>query len=121
MDPPTSKVRREEVAAGWRGVFTVAAPEEWGPGIAAWLSAARWEQDGGERLMGILIEAADGGLDVLSRYYLLACQWAAESDDELGPTSRTDVAARFCREIDRAQGIEPLDLASAGLNEGRDV
>ncbi|MFI9325096.1 hypothetical protein ACIGXI_35695 [Kitasatospora aureofaciens] len=121
MDPPASKVRREEVAAGWRGVFTVAAPEEWGPGIAAWLSAARWERDGGERLMGILIEAADGGLDVLSRYYLLACQWAAESDDELGPTSRTDVAARFCREIDRAQGIEPLDLASAGMKEGRDV
>lgn len=119
VDPPPSKVWREEVVEGWRGVFTVAPPEVWAPGIEAWLSAARLERDGGERLMGILIEAADGGLDVLSRYYLLAYNWAAEPDDEPGRVSRADVAARFCREIDRAQGIEPLDLASAGATEGR--
>ncbi|MGW7442970.1 hypothetical protein [Kitasatospora sp. NPDC054795] len=119
MDPPAPEARREEVAAGWYGVFTVAAPEEWGPRITAWLAAAQGERDGGGWLMRVLIEAADGRLDVLSRCYLLACEWEAQSDDEPGLTSRAAVAARFCREIDRAQGIEPLDLASAGTNEGR--
>ncbi|MFJ9517633.1 hypothetical protein ACIRPK_05075 [Kitasatospora sp. NPDC101801] len=109
----------EDVLRGWRGVLTVAPPATWAPGVKAWLSAARSEQDGGDRLMEILIEAADGGPGVLSRYYLLAYEWAAESSDEPGPVSPDEVAARFCREIDRAQGIEPLDLASAGATEGR--
>ncbi|MFI9330245.1 hypothetical protein ACIGZJ_22200 [Kitasatospora sp. NPDC052868] len=117
VDPPPSKARREDVIEGWRGVLTVAPPEVWAPGVAAWLSAARGERDGGERLMGILIEAADGGLDVLSRYYLLAYDWAAEPDDAPSPVSRADVAARFRREIDRAQGIEPLEPASARATE----
>ena len=116
--PPLPGVRREEVVRGWRGVFRVAPAQVWASGIEAWLSAARQEQDGGERLLGILVDAADGGVDVLSRYYLLAYDWATEPDDAPGPVSRADVAARFHRKIDRAQGIEPLDLASAGVTEG---
>ncbi|WP_052390622.1 hypothetical protein [Streptomyces sp. NRRL B-24484] len=118
VNPPPPDVRREQLVRGWRAALSAAPSEEWASGIEAWLSAARTERDGGERLTGVLIEAADGGTQVLSRYYLLACRWAAEPDDTVGRTSRADVAARFCREIDRAQGIEPLDLASAGATEG---
>ncbi|MGW2374370.1 hypothetical protein [Kitasatospora sp. NPDC001683] len=82
--------------------------------VEAWLSAARRERDGGERLLGILIEASGGGIGMLSRLYVRARAWAAQSDDAPGQLSRAEVAARFCWKIDRAQGIEPLVGASGG-------
>ncbi|MEU9075860.1 hypothetical protein [Kitasatospora sp. NPDC048538] len=112
-------VPQRDVARGWRGVLTVARESRtWEPAVRAWLSAARRERDGGARLMGILVEAACGRVDVLSRFYLLAHGWAAGPDDEPAPLTRSEVAARFCRAIDRAQGIEPLDPAAAGPAEG---
>ncbi|MFD7985264.1 hypothetical protein ACFV4M_18105 [Kitasatospora indigofera] len=117
--PPPSEARREEMVRGWRGVFSVAPAEVWANGIETWLAAARHQLDGGARLMGILIDAADGAVDVLSRCYLLAYDWAVSPDDTPGQVSRADVASKFCREIDRAQGIEPLNPASVGTAEGR--
>ncbi|MFB7905279.1 hypothetical protein ACFC1T_02455 [Kitasatospora sp. NPDC056076] len=76
--------------------------------VEALLSAARQEQDGGERLMGILIDAAEGGNVALNRLYLHARAWAAGPDDVPGRLSRAEVAVRFCRRIDEAQGIGPL-------------
>ncbi|GAA2740175.1 hypothetical protein [Kitasatospora cinereorecta] len=116
--PPPTNVRRDDVVGAWRGALTVVDAGEWAPGVKAWLSAARQEPDGGSRLVGILIEAAGGSLRVLSHLYLLADTWAAEPDDTPGLVDRAAVAALFRREIDRAQGIEPFDLASAGATEG---
>ncbi|MBV2153001.1 hypothetical protein [Kitasatospora sp. SUK 42] len=101
-----------EVRRGWQGVLSAAVPKA--DRVNAWLSAARQERDGGERLMRILVEAADRDIDVLSRYYLLARRWATEPDGSPELPSRDEVARRFCRMIDRAQGIGPLVGAAGG-------
>ncbi|MEV8324100.1 hypothetical protein [Kitasatospora sp. NPDC056731] len=125
VEPPPVEASKEVLARGWAAVLAVAPTELWASGVEAWLSAARPAEDGGEQLMEILIDAADRlhtadrRIAVLSRYYLLAYDWAATSDEALTPVSRADVAARFHWKIDRAQGIEPLDLSSAESTEGR--
>ncbi|MFF2541344.1 hypothetical protein ACFVUY_02155 [Kitasatospora sp. NPDC058063] len=108
-------VRSQDVVRGWRSVLGLVPPTKWASGVGAWLSAARQECDSGERLAGILIDAADGRITLLSHYYLLAHDWATEPDDAPGLPTRADVAARFCRRIDHAQGIGPL----VGANGGR--
>ncbi|MFD5468533.1 hypothetical protein ACFWIQ_37870 [Kitasatospora sp. NPDC127059] len=117
VESPPTWVPRPEVVRGWRSVPVVATQEVWASGVRAWLSAARRERDGGERLMAMLIDASEGGVGLLSRYYLLALSWAAESDESPGLPSRADVAERFCQEIDRKQGIEPL----VGMAEGSEL
>ncbi|WP_051709285.1 hypothetical protein [Streptomyces sp. NRRL S-350] len=115
VDPLPGWVPRAEVVRGWRGVLAVSPAEAWESGIRTWLSAARRAPDGGGRLMRVLTDAADGRVDVLNRYYRLAHGWANEADDSPAEASRAEVLARFCREIDRAQGIEPL----VGVTWGR--
>ncbi|MEV7024263.1 hypothetical protein [Kitasatospora sp. NPDC093558] len=119
MDPLPGWVQHDVAVRGWRGVLDLAPPAVWSPKVRAWLSAARCEPDGGARLMRILIDAADRDVDVLSRFYLLAYDWSAEPDDASLPHGREDIAARFRRAIDRAQGVEPLDLTAAGVRGGR--
>ncbi|MEU8921202.1 hypothetical protein AB0D10_09740 [Kitasatospora sp. NPDC048545] len=115
VDPLPDWVPSTEAVRGWRGVLAAAASsKDWEPGVRSWLSAARWKPDGGERLMRILTDAADGCTGALNRYYLLAHAWAKDSDDRPGCTSRAEVATRFCREIDRAQAVEPLIGAIGG-------
>ncbi|MFF3068150.1 hypothetical protein ACFVSN_26660 [Kitasatospora sp. NPDC057904] len=119
VDPLPSKARYDLLVRGWRGVLDLAPPDVWSPKVRTWLSAARRKPGGGGRLMRILIDAADGRIDVLSRYYMLTYDWSAEPDDDSLPLGRADVAARFRRDIDLAQGIEPLDLTAAGVRGGR--
>ncbi|MFB7128033.1 hypothetical protein [Kitasatospora sp. NPDC056273] len=115
VDPLPSWVPDKEVVRAWQWVLAVAlSPKAWEPGVRSWLSAARQAQDRGERLMRILVQAADGRGEVLSRYYLLAHEWAAGPEDHPGPVSRAEVATRFCRKIDHVQGIEPLVGATGG-------
>ncbi|MEU9042563.1 MULTISPECIES: hypothetical protein [unclassified Kitasatospora] len=108
-------VPHTEGVQGWRGVLAAASsPKAWEPGVKSWLSAARRTSEGGRQLMRILTDAADGRVAVLSRYYVLAHEWGTGPDDSPGPVSRAVVVARFCQEIDRAQGIEPLVGATGG-------
>ncbi|MFF4380265.1 hypothetical protein [Kitasatospora sp. NPDC001547] len=116
VDPLPVGVLDGEAVRGWRGVLSAAqSPDTWAPGVRNWLSAARRAPDGGERLMRILVRAADGRVGVLSRYYLLAHDWSTGPDDPPGPVSRAEIATRFRRTIDRAQGIGPF----VGAAEGR--
>ncbi|MFI2612615.1 hypothetical protein [Kitasatospora sp. NPDC018619] len=115
MDPLSDRVRQEEAVRGWRAVVRVPSLRtEWEPVVRNWLSAARQAEDGGERLMTILLRAAEGRGDVLHRYYLLALDWAADAEDSVGRVSREEVASRFQSAIDRLQGIEPLVGAAGG-------
>ncbi|MGW3179385.1 hypothetical protein ACWDD9_08970 [Kitasatospora sp. NPDC001119] len=115
VDPLPFWVSDRDAVRGWRGMLAVASfREACEVGVRNWLEAARRARDGGERLLGILVRAADGRVPVLSRYYLLAHEWAAGPEDHPGPVSRAEVATRFCRKIDHVQGIEPLVGATGG-------
>ncbi|MFJ8043522.1 hypothetical protein ACIRBX_23790 [Kitasatospora sp. NPDC096147] len=119
MSRPSCPAARQDLIRGWHRVLGVAPPQAWGPGVKAWLSAASSTPEVGARLTGILVAAASGRPGPLSRYYLLAHEWAGEPGLQPSPVSRGEVAARFCREIDEAQGIGTTDPAPAGTSEGR--
>ncbi|WP_031067442.1 hypothetical protein [Streptomyces sp. NRRL WC-3742] len=107
MDPLPTWLPRAEAVRGWREVLRL-PPSLWARGVKTWLQAARLVPDDGLRLMGVLLAAAEGRSEPLSHYYLLAHAWETERDDRPLSVSRAEVAKRFRREIDRAQGLGPL-------------
>ncbi|AUG75522.1 hypothetical protein CFP65_0560 [Kitasatospora sp. MMS16-BH015] len=104
-----------ELVRCWRGPFVLAA--EWSGGVESWLAAARLTPARSDRLLDVLIEAADGRSGVLSRCYLIAERWARQPEVEPGLVGRREVARRFRQKIDRAQGIEPFEPTPAGAAE----
>ncbi|MFJ6139301.1 hypothetical protein [Kitasatospora sp. NPDC092286] len=119
-DPSLSWVPAAAMVRGWRGVLAVAPAQRWGPTVERWLSAMRSvAPQERERLMGVLVDAADGWADRLSRLYLVAHDWANAPDRTEGQPSRAEVAARFWQKIDLAQGIEPIGASGARRTEER--
>ncbi|MFE2721922.1 hypothetical protein [Kitasatospora sp. NPDC059327] len=119
MDP-LSWAPDRSVVRGWRAVLAVAPSGRWEPVVGRWLSTALTAPAArGERLMRVLVEAAEDRADLLSRLYLVGYDWAATGGDSSQRPGRDDVARRFWQLIDRAQGIEPTDPPRARPSEER--
>lgn len=118
--PPTSWVPSDALTRGWAGVLAAVPPHWWEPTVGQWLSAAASAPGPtARRLMKVLVSAAWGRVDLLSRLYLVARDWAAAGGQPEEQIGRADVAARFWQEIDSAQGIELSDPPRVGRIEER--
>jgi hypothetical protein len=99
-----------QLIAGWRAVMSHCAHDSWGKQLAIWLQASENERHR-ESLLNVLVMAADGRNDVLSRLYVIAKNWTRADPEQ--QAARTPVATRLQRKIDAAQGIEPADFPLA--------
>ncbi|MFF7453007.1 hypothetical protein [Kitasatospora sp. NPDC008115] len=116
--PPPRWVPADALAVTWAKVLAVARREQWAEAVHRWLSAARAEPPAGERLMDVLVEAAEARPERLTRLYLTGHEWVAGGPrDER--SARAGVAARFWQKIDIAQGIESGDPAGVLRSEER--
>ncbi|WAL68160.1 hypothetical protein ORV05_10450 [Amycolatopsis cynarae] len=93
---------RSSVVTGWR-VGMVVQPDLIWAAVPRWLSAAA-ASPAPDRLLAILVEAADRDVTLLGDLHVVARNWSLHEHG--GP----EVAARLARLIDRAQGIEPADF-----------
>ncbi|MFF1793058.1 hypothetical protein ACFVXQ_02240 [Kitasatospora sp. NPDC058263] len=96
--------------SGWRTALAATPVTRWGPVAGRWLSVARVAPAARrERLLKVLVQAADKRPALLSRLYLVGYEWAAgggQLPEEVG--TRDEVARRFWQLIDLEQGIEPM-------------
>ncbi|MET8698411.1 hypothetical protein ABZW10_05995 [Kitasatospora sp. NPDC004723] len=116
--PPRRTVPDDALAATWAKVLAVARREQWEEAVQRWLTAARVEPQAGERLLDVLVEAAEARPERLTALYLTAHAWAVDGPrDER--SARAEVASRFWQKIDIAQGIEPDDPVQALRSEER--
>ncbi|GAA1390987.1 hypothetical protein GCM10009639_20280 [Kitasatospora putterlickiae] len=104
--PPRQAVPDDALATTWAKVLAVAGRERWAEAVHRWLTVARAEPRAGERLLDVLVEAAEARPERLTALYLTAHAWAVDGPPD-ERSARAGVAARFWRRIDIAQGIEP--------------
>ncbi|MFE7188076.1 hypothetical protein [Kitasatospora sp. NPDC057541] len=116
--PPRRAVPDDALAATWAKVLAVAGREQWAETAHRWLAAVRVEPQAGERLLDVLVEAAEARPERLTALYLTAHAWAVDGprDERF---ARAEVASRFWQKIDIAQGIEPDDPVRALRSEER--
>jgi hypothetical protein len=97
---------RANLVVGWTAVM--AEPGEyWREPARAWLTAC---EDSVHRdlLLDVLVESGSGASHALSRLYVIARDWAADSGAH---TPRRPVFVRLSNKIDAAQGIAPEGTA----------
>lgn len=115
----------QEFVLAWRALMLGTPAAAWTPLLRRWLTAMTRDPRGAHVVKALLL-AAVGDPALLNRLYVAVCEWAegAMEDPPHGlSTSREErerVAERFCREIDRALGVDGAHSAPAthGTREG---
>ncbi|WP_367131886.1 MULTISPECIES: hypothetical protein [Streptomyces] len=96
---------RHHLTVCWNLLFRKHPPHTWTPLVGHWLSAATNDEDHGELLLRILVEATDKSSGLLSRLYLTGRDWSRASRAAEERTRRASTAKRLLHMIDAAQGL----------------
>jgi hypothetical protein len=116
---------RAQSALVWNRVMADLPPARWGPMVHNCLSAVQRDEQW-EPLLDVLLIAGAGRADLLSRLYVITCEWAAGastpglSSQHVCREERGEVAVRFWKKIDYMQGATPARSVSSRADPSAD-
>ncbi|MGA5131559.1 hypothetical protein ACPCTO_17275 [Streptomyces olivoreticuli] len=97
---------RHHLTTCWGSLFRKHPPPTWTPLVGRWLSTATDDEDQGDLLLRVLVEAAAESSALLSRLYLTGRDWSRAAPDPRERARRAGTTKRLLQMIDAAQGLQ---------------
>ncbi len=98
---------RQQLAAGWAGVFRQLPHHGWAAPLTSWLLAACTDERHSDLLLAILVDGCGPRADILGRLYTTARDWTVAEFEQRD--RRTELTTRLLQKISAAQRSQAVE------------